>query len=496
MRKRKFLINTMSALLNQIIMVVCAFILPRLILATFGSEVNGLISSIQQFLAVISFLELGVGAVVQAALYKPLAENDSKKISEIVKSASKFFTKLAIAMMIYVIGLLCIYPMIVNRNFSVRYIDTLILSMSISYFAQYFFGLKNQLLVIADQRGYIHYGLNSIALILNNIVGVLLIIKGCNIQFVKLSTSLILMIRPIVLEVYVRRHYEINHKIKYKYEPIKQKWNGVAQHIATVVLNSTDTIVLTLFSSLANVSIYNIYYLVINGLNNLVVSLTSSLQSLIGNMLSKSENELLNDFFNVYESAFHLIVTFLFGCVAVLITPFVLVYTNGVEDINYNVPVFAVLISIANLIYCLRLPYNTLIKAAGHFKETQNSAWLEMIINIVVSVISVAKFGLIGVSIGTLVAMLYRTIYLVWYLSQNIVYRKVNIFFKHLVADGICFFLILLISRAFKFSNITFSLWLILAVKLALCYMVICIFVNFCLFRTSFLNYKLILKKI
>lgn len=74
MQKRLLAKNTISSLLAQITVLVCGFILPRFFLQSFGSEVNGMVNSIAQFLGVISFLELGVGAVVESALYKPLAE--------------------------------------------------------------------------------------------------------------------------------------------------------------------------------------------------------------------------------------------------------------------------------------------------------------------------------------------------------------------------------------------------------------------------------------
>lgn len=57
-RKKRLLLNTTTALLHQIITVVCGFILPRLLLSYFGSQVNGLVSSISQFLAFISFADL------------------------------------------------------------------------------------------------------------------------------------------------------------------------------------------------------------------------------------------------------------------------------------------------------------------------------------------------------------------------------------------------------------------------------------------------------
>lgn len=86
-RRKKLYLNTITALLNQIIALVCGFILPRYILSYFGSEVNGLVTSMTRFLSVITFLELGIGPVIQSNLYKPLADNDIDMISKIVVSA-------------------------------------------------------------------------------------------------------------------------------------------------------------------------------------------------------------------------------------------------------------------------------------------------------------------------------------------------------------------------------------------------------------------------
>ena len=82
-RGKKLALNTITSLILQLVTVVCGFILPRLILESFGSDVNGLVNSITQFLGVITLLDLGVGAVVQSALYKPLTEKDTDMISKI-----------------------------------------------------------------------------------------------------------------------------------------------------------------------------------------------------------------------------------------------------------------------------------------------------------------------------------------------------------------------------------------------------------------------------
>lgn len=92
MRNKLLAKNTVASLIAQITTLICGFILPRLFLQHFGSEVNGLVNSIVQFLSVISFLELGVGAVVESSLYKPLAEKDNQQISKVMVSANKFFS--------------------------------------------------------------------------------------------------------------------------------------------------------------------------------------------------------------------------------------------------------------------------------------------------------------------------------------------------------------------------------------------------------------------
>ena len=158
-------------------------------------------------------------------------------------SANNFFQRLAQILFIYVLILMLVYPLIANQNLGFLYTATLIAAISISSFAQYYFGIANALLLNADQRGYIQYNAQTVTVVLNTAVCAVMISMNGTIQMVKLATSLIYLARPLALHFYVKRHYQIDWKIKYTEEPIKQKWNGVAQHIAAVVLDGTDTIV-------------------------------------------------------------------------------------------------------------------------------------------------------------------------------------------------------------------------------------------------------------
>lgn len=483
MRQKRLLYNTVSSLIFQLTTIICGFILPRLILNAFGSEVNGLVNSITQFLGVISFLELGVGAVVQSALYKPLAEKNQEDVSKIISSANKFFTRLGQILLIYVIALVIFYPQFAGKNFGFIYTATLIVTISISSFAQYFFGIVNRLLLTADQHGYIQYNAQTLAVVCNTAACFILIRVGCGIQIVKLTTSLIYLLQPFLIYLYVRHHYSIDRKIKYTKEPIPQKWNGIAQHVAAVILDGTDTIVLTLFATLSDVSIYSVYFLVVKGVKQLFMSMTNGITSLIGELWAKQEIKELNKTFSWTEWVIHTGTTFVFGLTAILIVPFVRVYTLGIHDANYIQPLFAALIVAANAGHCLRLPYNIIILAAGHYKQTQNNYIIAAILNIVVSVVTVKAWGLIGVAIGTLVAMGYQTVWMAVYDSRNLIKWPLRNFAKQIFVDGLTVIIGFFATRMIVMPEATYIEWVFLVVKTAIIWIVIVGVLNMVFYR-------------
>ncbi len=483
MRKKLLAKNTVASLLSQITALVCGFILPRLFLEYFGSEVNGLVNSITQFLGVISFLELGVGAVVQSSLYKPLAEGDKQQVSRVMVSADRFFRRLAQILLGYVLLLVTVYPLIANQSFGYLYTATLIAAISISSFSQYYFGIVNSLLLNADQRGYIQYNAQTITVVLNTVVCVFMIKLGGSVQLVKLTTSLIYLARPLALRIYVNRRYQIDWKIQYDGEPIQQKWNGVAQHIAAVVLDGTDTIVLTLLSTLSNVSIYSVYFMVIKGVKTLFLSMTNGIQSLLGELWARQELEELRKTFGWTEWCIHTGTTFVFSCTAALIVPFVRVYTAGINDANYIQPAFAILLTLANAMHCLRLPYNIMVLAAGHYKQTKKNYIVAATINIVLSVLTVKAWGLIGVAIGTFAAMAYQTVWLAIYDSKHFVSWPMKSVIKQFAVDGITAVFIVVISGILTMHSVTYLSWIMLAIVTALLAVIITAFLNFIVYK-------------
>ena len=496
MREKKLLYNIVSSLAYQVVLLVSGFILPRFILRFFGSEVNGLVTSLTQLLGFISLLDLGVGAVVQSALYKPLAENDAFRISQIVNYSKKFFRVVACIFLAYIVGLCFVYPATVQSQFSTSYIVSLIIIISIALYAQYFFGIANQLLLNADQRLYVQNAINTVTVILNTVLTVFFIILGGSIHAVKLTTSLVFLLRPLFLTIYVKKHYSIDRTIKTDGSVLEQKWSGLAQHCATVIMNNTDVFVLTIFATLSDVSIYSVYHLVVTGVRQFIQAFANGFNSLMGNLYAKNENELLSKTFDSYETFINYLVTSVFTITGVMIVPFVSIYTRGVDDANYIYPLFGILMTVAQAFYCLRLPYNSMITAAGHYKQTQKSAMIEMILNISISIVFVFNFGLIGVAIGTIIAIVYRTCYFVYYLSKNIMGRSVKPFAVHVIVDGIFVSLALLATSWIPGQTNSYLQWAIVVVEKGIIVISVGFILNVLVYKKDFMViFRKVMKK-
>lgn len=495
LKKQKILLkrNTIASLVFQMTTVICGFIVPRLVLSAFGSEVNGLVSSIKQFLGIIAFLELGVGAVVQSSLYKPIADKDSYKISEIITSATKFFSKIGLILALYVIILLFAFPFIVDKTFGWFFTATLIVAISISFFAQYFYGVVDRLFLNAAQRGFVQYNVQTITLVLNAIVSYILIKIGCNIQVFQLISSLIFLARPIYLRYYIKKYFDFQRNVYYTEEPIKQKWNGIAQHIAAVVLNDTDVIVLTFFSTLSNVSIYSVYYLVVSGVKSICTSFTSGIEALEGELWAKKDAGNLKKIYKKTEWIIHMVTVFVFTCTGILIAPFVQVYTKGIVDVNYDQPLFGALITMAISMVCFRLPYAIMILAAGHYKQTQKVYIIAASINICVSVLAVQQFGLIGVALGTLVALIYQTIWMAIYCSKNLVQNTGKETMRLMLIDIMCVLVVLVSTHWCIISKESYFMWGISASIISIITLLVMIVINLIFFRKYTLE---VIKKI
>lgn len=367
-----------------------------------------------------------------ASLYKPLQEGNESKLGAVIKTTKKFYKKIAIIFILYSISLSVLYPIIVKTNFSFWYVSSLCLIISMGTFIQYCFSLTFKNLLNADKKVYIVTITQSVLLILNILLVYISVKLFPNIHILKLISSILFVFQPVIFNYYVKKNYKIDYNSNYDNKLLKSRWNGFAINLAGFIHTNTDVLILTLFKPLSYVSIYSVYALVTSGLRTAISAISSGIKPTIGQLYVKKDYKDLNEKLDIYEFIIFTVVYFLFINAGLLITPFVMIYTKGINDANYYQPIFGVILIISEGIYLLKYPHLDLAYSANKFKEMSIPAYIEAIINIVVSLILVGKYGLIGIAVGTLVAMCYRTIFQVFF-TYKMIKRPVSIFFKKII---------------------------------------------------------------
>ena len=491
MRSKNAIKNIISSVALQAVTIICGFIIPKLMITTFGSEVNGLVHSISEFLAYIVLLESGFGPVVKSVLFKPIANKDKTTIEEILKTSEMFFRKIAYIFLVYILVLCAVFPAMFSTQFDAIFTLSLVIIIAINTFAEYYFGMTYKMFIEANQKKYVLSAIQIGTVILNTIVVIVLIHFGASVQVIKVASCFILILRPIIQNIYVKKKFKINLKNAKDDYKIEQKWEGLAQHIAFVVHKNTDIVILTICGSLADVSVYAVYLMVINAIKNVTHSFISGLDAAFGDMIAKGEKEKLSKSFKKYEGYYLTIATIIFASTMFLITPFVGLYTKGITDANYIVPEFAVIMVLAEFVWAIRQPYNDLIKVVGNFKQTRVGAWVEAISNIVISFILVWKFGIIGVAIGTLFAMAFRTIEFMYHTSKYILNRSIWEALKRLIVIALEVGVVTLILNIIpKIEIVSYQTWALYAVAVASISAVLVITTNCLIFKAGFLGHS------
>lgn len=447
--------NYISAIVLQFVAILQGLILPRLMISTFGSEVNGLVSSITQFLSFITLLEGGLGAVVLAELYGPIEQKDDDGIRNILMACQSFFNKLAVCFILYTAILSIVYPIFSNRTFTFGYVCSLIWILSVSTIAQYLFSITNRLFLQADQRIYLVNLISSCIIVINLIIAVVVIYVFPEIHLMKLISSIIFLVQPVAYNLLVPQKYRVSigSAKNVSERVLKNRWSGFAQNFAHFVNMNTDIALITIFVGLKEVSVYAVYLLAINALRNLVTNVANSYQGALGKYNAEQNIEKLKLKFSEFEKTFLIIGVALFSTCLLLINPFVKLYTTNVNDANYYQPLFAMIIVLANMVYCIREPYRALIYAVGKFKETNKGSILEAMINFGVSLILLPQLGLVGVAIGTFCAMVYRLIYFMFFLRKEIICKPLK---EYVVDYGLA--IILVFVNIIIYRNIVFSI--------------------------------------
>lgn len=432
MKNKVTLLNMISGLILQFFTLISGFILPKIILTCFGSEVNGLVSSLNQFLSYITLVEGGITGVIVANLYKPIVEQDNNKISSVLVTADRFYKKIGVLFIAYSVILSIIYPLHFKTEFTFSYVCSLTLILSLTLLIQYMYSLTLRTLLNADKKGYVVNFTQTLIVIFNVLFALISVFIYPSIHVLKLISGSLFLLQPLIFNRYVKKNYKIDWKVEPDNSLIKSRWNGFAINLAAFIHNSTDVTVLTFLANLKTVSIYSVYSLVSSGIKQMINACLSGIAHTVGQAYAKKNWKELNQKLDIYEYIVLILVFFLFTVTALLITPFVQLYTKDIVDTDYNQPLFGFLLVLAEALYLIKLPHLNLAYSANKFKEITVPAYIEAMLNIMISVALVKWIGLIGVTIGTIVGMTYRMVFHVYYTSKIVPGRAQCIFYRKL----------------------------------------------------------------
>lgn len=416
--KRK--LNIVSSLASQIVTLACGIITPRVLLAAFGSEAYGIAVSITQFLAYISLLESGIGGVARGKLYEPLAKRDFVEVGSIFFAVKRFFLYVGCAFFLYSLVLGFAYHDLAHvALFSRTYIFFLVLVISLATMAKYMGGLAYLTLLVSDQKQYIVNGISIMITVSNTVAIVLLTRLHFDLIWVKLGSSLLFILRPLLYFYFCRKLYPLPKKPK-EHAVLEQKWTGIGQHLSYFLHRNTDVVLLTLFSDIRLVAVYSVYSLIVNSIRSVAESFSGGMEAAFGELIAMRQEQELRRQFKRYSTLLSVVSFVLFSSTGILILPFVRLYTSGITDADYIRPAFALLLTLAEAINCIALPFSSLPVAANHLKQTRWGAYGEAIINITLSCILIHWNPLVGVVIGTVAASLFRAVFYLVYSVKHL----------------------------------------------------------------------------
>ena len=443
MRTKQAMKNAVMSLMLQIALAISGIIVPRFFIAVFGSSVNGLVSSINQFITYMSLVEAGIGAAGTVALYGPIAQKNQKKINEIVSAARSFYQRSGILFLLLAAALVFVYPYIVDNEVQdISFIRIMIAVLCVNGIVDYFYLGKYRVLLMADQHAYVLYGIQIIGTIVMTIVSIWTIQIGCSALVVKSVTAVIYLLRSLAVGVYVKFHYpNVNFREKPDMKSFGQRWSALLHQIVGMIVCNTDIVLLTLFirvNALVEVSVYSTYNLVAYALSNLMNSISNGLGSGFGDVISRGEQDTLESSFSSYEYTFFALIFISYSCMAVLLYPFIALYSASFADHEiYLRWSLVALFTISGLFQALRQPGLTIICAAGHYKQTQWRAVLEAVINLVLSLLLIDRFGICGVLIGTCASYLYRTVDVIIYTAKNFLPKTLRKSFSRILRNAV-----------------------------------------------------------
>lgn len=481
-RFKAVVLTFLFAVLSSVVNIVLNLIYNKYIIQTYGSEVNGLIATLTQFISMFSVIEGGFTTAAIVAVYKPIMENENELLNNILYTAKQNFIKIGLFITAGSLCLGSIYIYFIDSPYS--YGKTLILmvicsittGLSLGYLSKY------QILLYGNNKEYVYVFLALVSKSLTWIISIILILNKESVVVVYFINIIDILTSGILIKKYqTKNHKNISFKGKYDRTLIKGTKDVFFQKIANTIFTSTDLILISVFIGLAASSIYNLYCQIFRAIFNLLASIVQAPFNSIGQIAHSEEKETkLIPVFKIYQYTSIILSTILLTITGVMILPFVYFYTKKFVDYNYIMPSLIILFFSQFFLQIINRPFGNLLNATGNFSRQNTQCAVAAVVNLVVSIAFIKVWELnsiiFGSCVGTLI-ILMTNIYIISKIFESMSFLKI---FMQIILNYIVGIVAIYTSLKVYSSNINVYLLVVLEV-FSVCLTVL--LANFLVFR-------------
>lgn len=446
--KKNIFYNYISTIITSLFSIVCRTIFVY----TLGADYLGVSGLFTNVLGVLSFTELGIGAAIIFALYKPIAINDNEKVKSLLALYKKAYRLIAAIVSIIGLALIPFLDVLVKTEIPITEIRLYYCIFLFNTVSSYFVTYKTSY-VTALQKDYLVTNTTTIGTIITSIFQIVLLLLGGDYLRYLLIAAVVGLLQKIVTVIYLNKKFPIlkeRSDVPLDDDTKHKIWKNVKaliiHKIGDVSVNQTDNIIISAFISTATVGILSNY----TTLNTLISTFTnkffSSFTASLGNMLAKENIEKQRKIFDVYDLLGFWIYGFVLIAFVTLSQPFIYLWL-GEKMLLDNITMILYFVSLyfAGMTF---IPYNFKV-AAGRFNEDKWVAFAQAITNLLVSIIAINLVGLPGIFIGTIVSRMI------------VVVVRPYIVFKYVLCTSSRRYFIRLILRSLLAFSICILMWAI-----------------------------------
>lgn len=397
------------AIFSYVIKILISFVFRRLFIKVFYIELLGVNSLFTNILGLLSLAELGFSSVIVCFLYKPVAENDIERINSLMALFKKIYT--IVGIVVLSVGLVLL-PFI---NYFVRDTGNLDINLYIAYalflinsVATYFVSYRFILFTLFQDRDK-EYKLQIVVQIVTFIIQicVIFLIKNYYAYLVAVVASSILSnISFYILSLKIYPQVTTKNSAKLSVDDknqIKKNVIGILyQKIASVILNSTDNIIISIFLGVTILGIYGNYSTITTALISIIMMIIEALRGSVGNFISTKSKEEGYALYKRLRLLFYWLSGFCMTCLFVLFNPFIKLWMGD----NLIIDDYLYLITICLNFYFYATTYITSLfrEIYGNFHLDKFKGLIQAIVNLIISLVLVKFLGLTGVLLGTIIS--------------------------------------------------------------------------------------------